>query len=483
MKMNQLSKTLFFRSQAFASKRWMNLKPHPIPKLEIMDQMVARTKEHKLPSLSNIAFIGAQHKLETTATLFKAMIELGAKPENMFFTGKCYSTCPEVEVAIKELGVKVFDDPKPSYPGGYSDACSKVMRNMWDEFNEHLEQNPDIEKIVILDDGGRVTEELKFVTTVSYPLVAIEQTRGGLYSKGLTEHGMFPIISVAQSAAKKIIEAPLIATAIFTRLQKIINDLQIQQEICGIIGNGATGKMVSNYLAKHGYKVLVYDQMPTLKNHKNISIAKNIKEMFQTCSFIFGCTGRDITEKLDLQNIITKDQIWISGSSEDREFKNFLLTNKENIKVIGDDAICTLSSGSKIIIKQQGFPFNFDRQPWNVLATDIEMTQCCLLGAVLQASLIGSYNPTKFRATQNAEMLNPYLQSFIVGFWGDREIIGKNRFDKDLLDMFKIPHWIEKESYPGKCFDYKILKTAFEFEFDLNAMPLEKVPNMLKFMR
>jgi len=492
--MRRLGKALFFSNrQKISTNFWSRfysstdlhaiITPHPIPKLEIMDEMIKRAKTHNLPSLSKIAFIGAQHKLETTATLFKAMIELGAKPENMFFTGKCYSTCSAVEATIKGLGIRVFEDPKPRYPGGYSEACTEVIKQMWETFNAHLTRTSDIEKIVILDDGGRVTEELKFITVISYPLVAIEQTRGGLYSKGLIDHGMFPIISVAQSAAKKIIEAPLIATAILTRLEKVVKDLEINQGVCGVIGNGVTGRTVANYLAEIGHKVVVYDQVVTAKSHKSIVMANNIEEIFKNCSFIFGCTGRDITEGLHLQNIIANNQVWISGSSEDREFRSFLLANKEKMTKNMDDLLYISPSGNQLTIKQEGFPFNFDKNPWNVPATDIEMTQCCLLGAVMQAS-VAEHARIKYKAIEPQQLLNPYIQSFIVSSWGDRELAGERRFEKDIIDMFKIPSWVEEKSGKGNYMDNPLLKAAFQISVDLNALPIDQsVPDMLKFMK
>ena len=65
---------------------------NPIPFLPILNEIIKISKKQALPALSNIAFIGAQYKLETTATLFQSLIKLGAKPENIFFTGKCYYT-------------------------------------------------------------------------------------------------------------------------------------------------------------------------------------------------------------------------------------------------------------------------------------------------------------------------------------------------------------------------------------------------------
>lgn len=458
---------------------------HPIPCLEIMNKMVKIAKENNFPSFENIAFIGAQHKLETTASLLEAIIKLGANPKNMFFTGKCYSTCPSVEATIKNLGIHVLDDPKPLYPGGYSEACTKTIKKMWKSLNEHLKKTPNIEKIIILDDGGRVVEELKFVTIISYQIIVIEQTKGGLYSKGLIDHGMFPMISVAQSAAKKIIEAPLIATAILIKLKEVIDNLEIKQSISGVVGNGSVGKMVANYLADIGHEVKVYDQIFTTRNHKNIHMVNNIEEIFNQCSFIFGCTGRDITENLDLETIVN-DQIWISGSSEDREFRSFILSNyrdkKERLNINPmNDLLFELPSGKKVTIKQGGFPFNFDKKPWNVPAKDIEVTQCCLLGAVMQAGLIEN-NRIRYKI-EPQQQLNSYIQSFIVTLWGEKERQSSaNRFDQDTIDKFKIPNWIEEKSGRASCVDIRILREAFQMSVDLNTVFEESPLNMRKFM-
>lgn len=460
---------------------------HPIPFLPILDEIINIAKQQELPTLSNVAFIGAQHKLETTATLFQSLIKLGAKPENMFFTGKCYSTCVSVENTMKTLRVNIFDDPIPRAPGGYAEACKKVIKKMWKKFDEHLANHEDIKKIIILDDGARVVEELKFLTIINYQVIVIEQTRGGLYSQGLIDHGIFPMISVAQSATKKIIEAPLIATAILTRLQQVVADLKINQATCGVVGNGAVGKMVANYLASLGHAVKVYDQVITIKNHENIRMVSNIEEIFKGSSFVFGCTGRDITEGLDLAPIIDNDQIWISGSSEDREFKSFMLLHAKNLNGVEKfdpmaDVLFKLPSGNTITIKQGGFPFNFDRKPWNVPASDIEITQGCLLGAVIQAAIIDE-DRTKYKL-QPQQQLNPYIQSFIVARWGDREQkSGINRFDKDTIDMFKVPAFIEEKSGRANCVDSLILQRAFQIDFNLNELPVDRyLLDMHKFM-
>lgn len=97
---------------------------HPIPKLEVLDTMVQLAQQLELPNLEKTAFIGTQHGLETTATLFQSLIQLGVKPHNMFFSGKCYSTAPAVAKTIQNMGINFLPGAEPEQAGGYQ-AVSK----------------------------------------------------------------------------------------------------------------------------------------------------------------------------------------------------------------------------------------------------------------------------------------------------------------------------------------------------------------------
>ena len=267
----------------------------------------------------------------------------------------------------------------------------------------------------------------------------------------------------------------------------MVENLEVNKKVCGVIGNGAVGRTVANYLAETGNVVKVFDQIITTKNHANITIVNNIEEIFKECSFVFGCTGRDITEGVKFESIITTDQIWISGSSEDREFNSFLRKYgpKNIICNSMDDISCSLQAEKKItiIIKQGGFPFNFDKEPWNVPASDIEVTQCCLLGAVMQAAVIEN-NRIKYKTIEPLQQLNAYIQSFIVTLWGKREEEnGDTRFDPDILNMFKIPSWIEENSGKASFIDIEKLKEIFCVPVNLNLLPIDPFYlDMRKFM-
>lgn len=453
-----------------------NIAMHPIPSLDLINRIVTTVKQHSLLSLENTAFIGTQHKLETTATLFKAMIALGANPSCMIFTGKLYSTCKAVELSMRNLGMKIVPDAIPEYPGGYQEACIEHTRYLWDILLDHLKQNPQINKIIVLDDGGRMIEQMPHATRFKYATAAIEQTRGGLYSKTLNKL-LCPVIPVATCATKIYLEPPLIAEAILKRLKKTINSLEFKDHVIfGVIGNGAIGGAVVEYLLSEGHKIVIYDEnqksFQKMAKHNNLFRVGSLEEVFANANCIFGCTGQDVTQGIDIANLVQRDQIWISATSEDKEFRSFLLAQRGKIhftNMLGD-AVFTNPSGGRITIKECGFPFNFDREPWNVPAEDIELTQACLLSSVLQASLIARA-PNGNGAINRPEMysLNPYLQSFIVHQWGQRQS-NQTRYPAGFLGNFNSIPWIVKNS-GGRYLPSPALEKCFDTSNSENFYP------------
>ena len=189
---------------------------HPIPKLPIIDSMVERAAKLQLSVLDRTAIVSVQHLLETTATLFKGLIDVGIKPANIFLAGKAYSTCPSVFIAIRDLGINLMPTVYPKNIGQYQLAAYESSRMLWRQFIAATKIKP-FDRIVILDEGGGLLETMPNYLKIDRDrfIVGIEQTRGGLYSPTL-DVLPFPLIEVASSAAKKIVESPLIAEAILS---------------------------------------------------------------------------------------------------------------------------------------------------------------------------------------------------------------------------------------------------------------------------
>jgi len=438
------------------SQLFPSTKAHTAPKLELLDALV-NIGSSKGINFKNTLFVGVQHILETTATLFQSLISLESQPERMFFSGKCYSTSPTVAEAVKDLGLQLMPDLFPSTPGQYQAACRQGVRSMWNRAEEYLETHKDVETIIIVDDGGRCLEEMPTHLRFKYKVAGIEQTRGGLYSPAL-QSLPFPLLEPATSAAKRHIESPFISSAIINRLKSFLPTTELKKDtIYGIIGNGAIGDAVVSHLLNEGHTVIIYDKdasslLQSTPKEKFFKCS-SIEALIENADCIFGCTGADITEKVDIVNLARRQKTIISATSEDKEVLTLLRTLADyGVKPSSpfDNIIYETESGAKLVIANGGFPFNFDRRPWNVPAHDIELTQGLMLISCMEGQLRASKPADSTLTCSNRYMLSPTLQRLAVDFWQKRHADG--RYPEELLTRdFQSIEWIKSQSGNGLC--------------------------------
>lgn len=453
-----------------------------IPRLEVLDKMVQSAKNQPLPNLDKTAFVGVQHLLETTATLFQSLIYLGVQPQNMFFSGKCYSTSPSVAKTIEGMGINILPGSKPERIGGYQAASKQDVITLWKQFEE-VSQKREIDRVIILDDGGRCIEEMPNSIPFDYFSASIEQTRGGLYSNSL-DRLVLPLIEVASSAVKKQIESPLIAETILLRVKKLLSGLNLnKQSVCGVVGNGSIGNAVARYLLSLGHHVIVYDENPTSFKEfadKKCKLHKmpNIETLISYSSFVFGCTGKDITKDIDIFDIVKNEITLISCTSEDKEFASLLeQISKEGKRFYFNplsDITCLSNKGNKISILRGGFPINFNSSPFSVRSKDIEITRALLLGACIQAISVSNkpIDDNFVNNQQKRHMLDPYLQQFALKEWLKYQ--PKQRYNQELLNKFNDIEWIKTQS-GGIYYPHPIINDAFTTE-------TEKTQNRITYL-
>jgi hypothetical protein len=414
--------------------------------------------------------VGCQHNLETTVTIYKAMKELGIR--KIYSVGKCYSDSEIIKKAMLEEGICLMPSNKPTKPGEFQGVCRQDIRAMWDRCEKELED--DIETIIVLDDGGRCLEEMPPYIRLNYRVAGIEQTRGGLYSPVLNQLP-FPVIEVASSALKREVEPIFIVKALTKELEEKMRDISSafnfsKKTVIGIIGNGAIGSAVAQYFLSSNYTVAVYDESE--ETFKDISPKNKLYRMssreavIANSHCIFGCTGKDALRDIPLLDIVDKDTVFISCTSEDREFLSTLQTIYQKSVVMSDpldDIVCLSKNGSKIVFVRGGYPFNFNGKPWNVPANEIEPTQGALLGAVIQAVTCAKKPAGNGFTINHAErlMLDPYIQRFVVEKW--RKTKAADQHASELLDCFTQPEWIKKNS-GGKYFPQDSLKNYFSLQ-------------------
>lgn len=386
--------------------------------LPVLTALTKKIKKSIYVDLSNTVFVCVQHLLYTTVNLFQSLIELGAKPSNIFLIGKNYSTCPEVEKIITELGIQLISHTSLTILGEYNLVFSRDVKNMWQIVTERINEMHDkVSQIVVLDDGGRCLENIPDELLQKNKLIGIEQTTAGLQNP-LVQQLTIPIVDVATCAVKLQLESNMIIDAIFKKIEgrfKLDNLLKY-----GIIGAGAIGIALYKKLSSKNLNVYLHDIDKAKALDSGINKAyyiDNIQDTINYCDVILGCTGKDITRTLDLTKILPKHKTFISCSSEDKEFLSLLkyINPFHNIrKNSQNDIIYETQKGATIEILNSGFPANFDASGESVPAENIQLTRALLLGGVIQAILLNVYSCDKYKGRT---MLHEALQAYIANEW------------------------------------------------------------------
>lgn len=189
--------------------------------LPVLQALVNKTSSLNNINLSQWLIICIQHTLLSTVDLLQSLLMCGAVPDQMFLLGKHYSYCEQVYRQLEKLGIHTTPLVSLEKYGQFRKIYGECIISFWNNIHEKLNKSNIIGNI-ILDDGGVNFEYIFDCERNLNPTVGIEQTSAGSFY--LREHELkMPVISVAASAIKVFLEAPLIAEAIVNKLQDRLN--------------------------------------------------------------------------------------------------------------------------------------------------------------------------------------------------------------------------------------------------------------------
>jgi hypothetical protein len=476
---NNSIKYRFDVSQRFFSKQNNTSSALHIPPLPILEEMAQCAKANGFPSLKDTVIIGVQHILPTTASMFDVIInQFGIHPSDIFLAGKFYSSCPPTEHYMRQRGIHLMRNKIPRRPGQFEELMHDTVHDMWMLLAEHLKKTKK-NKIIIFDEGAHCLESIPKWLSFECSFSSIEQTRFGLYGDSVGTQ-LFPLIDVACSSAKKRLESSLISQAIMRKIKNILPKLETNPNtVFGVIGNGAVGSAIVQHLLSLGYKVVIYDGSENAFNnihHRNCLRVDKISSVIVGSNIIFGCTGRDITNGLNIFGLVKDEITLISTSSQDIEFKSLLkASDKIRFAKSENNTLSYLNlfsdSGAEIKILENGFPINFDRTAMSDPTDDMELTRGLLLGAFMQAVTVAK-KPIDDGATLNKGshlMLDPLVQQFVARRWLQKQKDDKQYQEK--LDCFENIEWIKGNSN-GIYVANELLSQSFGKEAQTNIPTL-----------
>lgn len=400
--------------------------------------------------LNDFYLISVQHLLRSTGSMFESLIENNFPSQNIYLTGKIYSTHSETKRILKDdLGINLYDYKAKNKLGRYPESMTEVVKEMW---NDLILNAPENSNIIILDDGGYCLKNTPTKALKKYNIFGIEQTTSGI--KLNKKENKIPIVDVAGSAVKVNIEPSLVSEAINIQLHKKISNLNPLS--IGVVGFGHIGKAVAREYFLKGYNINLYDikKEITTEDIGNYNISSTLESLIYNSDVIIGATGEDITANLkieDLLETVNTDKTFISVSSGDIEF-NFLIQmmeskfyscEKSSKRYELQDKILKTKNNKDIRILRGGMVANFTGQPDSSPGKYIQITRGILLAAIVQII----ENKENILNTKGFVKLSSDLQQEALEIWFNDQKDKRSYYTKTLINNFSKTHWIENNSY------------------------------------
>lgn len=418
---------------------WLLANMQHFRKLPVLERL--QSLHNPSDSLGRTALVCVQHLLETTGSLFEAFIQSGLPARHLHVLGKVYSSNPGVAFDMRASGIKVHPSCATFSWGAYDETLRNDTAAMWRSVMESLEAS-EVRRIVILDDGGHATATIPTGLLERFDVVAVEQTMSGLHRREATGAPV-PVIAVASSAAKRLIEPPMICQAAFLRVTRSARDFEGLS--MGVLGTGSIGGAIATGLLQFGFAPIVYDPRARPgRRAPGTSTCDTLEHLLRHCDVIWGCTGHDALAGTTLERGIG-EKVLISCSSSDREFGTLLRALNDDSRFVDVNRLDDIGfehASVNVQIRRGGFPVNFDNSSESVPALDIQVTRGLLYEGVMQACSHSASGSTTV-------MLSPDAQKRVANVWFSGLPSASARCGAPLVEGFQDTGWIAERS--GGC--------------------------------
>lgn len=319
-----------------------------------------------------VGVIACQHLLETTVDLFEEMFRLGLESKNVVLLGKCYSSNRTVAQALRNRGVFVSPDSfafesHSAFDQQHAEHAQKLINKLVAKTKKF-----EFKKILVLDDGGELIQQISAHRKILPPIVAVEQTSSG-YERLREKRFSFPIINVARSSAKLKNETPFITVAVCHKIEEYFARHVPSPRIM-VVGLGPIGRGILSVLKKK-YPTDGFDEIKHGHEFQKISSTR-----LEQYNVIIGATGKSMFTIAQMKKI-THEMHLISASSSDREFPASYI--RQRLPKYQQSHRSVAWRG--IHVANSGFPINFDGHQESVPGKDIQLTRALLLAGAIQA--------------------------------------------------------------------------------------------------
>ncbi|CAN5728951.1 hypothetical protein BH11PAT2_BH11PAT2_06820 [soil metagenome] len=352
--------------------------PQPISSLPLLDWVASHTTRARLP---DCAIVVHTHLLPNSFPFFRHLSHLVA-PGRIFILEKPYSTIRSVFNNLVRSGYDVTQvHMEEGVP--YEFATRKSVGVLWQKVIESQKKSG-FRKLLIVDDGGDLWLSIPWDQLEGVQIVGVEQTQRGIARIEGTNHRTPPIISVASSGIKKIVEARFIGISVVKKLTEI-GAITPTTRI-GILGVGSIGSAVQDALKSIGKNALLYDPTYHAATTSLENAVSSIDMLLNKSDLIVGTVGMDSVVGTALERV-SGSKVLASASSSDIEFGSLLQLAESSEDLYGDRVV-HVHEDLDFKILNGGYPINFDRIKDSTPDEDIVLTRCLLYIGAMQAAYL-----------------------------------------------------------------------------------------------
>ncbi len=378
--------------------------PLPVTDLPLLDWVAARTTT---ALMDRTAIIIHSHLLPTNVALIRHIAHL-LGPSNVYILDKPYSTQRRSLYQLVRAGIDVTQVIAVRGES-YANAQARSLGVLWQKISEAF-NSKSFNKLLVLDDGGDLWVTVPWARLRGLSIAGVEQTQRGVTRFRNSNFPIPPVVAVASSGIKKIVEPEFIISASMRKLQE--GGFLRGTHRVGIIGMGSLGQAMYSALKRLGKDVIGYDIVKP-ESLPREDYRRSIDVLIQDCDLILGTTGTDCLRgvALDFDKVFGL-KIFASLSSADIEFNMLLKLVRDWHDPYGHLLVAP-HVGLQCMILNGGYPINFDREDESEPPEDIALTRCLLYVGLMQAAMLLGQEPS----AQNFYALDNTAQRKILGEW------------------------------------------------------------------
>lgn len=333
-------------------------------KLEVLDSLFKKKND----IFKNYVVVFIQHLLSDFIHLIEKFELYGTEKDSVFICGIPYST---KETTIEYLSLSGYSHIySPSeYP--FEEFYYQMLR---DSIKSAIETN---KKVIVVEDGGYIFPALhtesEFISHQDLFTLIVEQTTNGIdRDLGLIKKSnlttFIPVIDVAKSDLKKILESRLIGKTVVNNIEQLLakDFCGIEGKVIGLVGYGNTGEFIVEQLLYRGATVKIFepkDSREVIAKFKgSITTCDSVPETIKESDIVIESTGNSIAWANMHELSLFKNASYYLSSSSKRLGINYNDLDKfsnETINLPGIGKKYYLNNKNYITLLADGYPINF----------------------------------------------------------------------------------------------------------------------------